>query len=101
MELTEMIRELRAQLTAASAEGASEPLQFELGPIEVEVNVAVSKEMGGSGRVRFMVVEAGSDGKYARSETQRITITLQPTTRGPDGTRMSAHISGAAMDRER
>ncbi|MEU4895041.1 trypco2 family protein [Streptomyces sp. NPDC044780] len=101
VELTEMIRELRAQLTAAAADGTGESLQFEVGPIEIEVSVAVSKEAGGSGKVRFLVVEAGADGKYARAETQRITITLQPTSPGPGGTRTATRISGAEVPEER
>jgi len=103
VELSEMIRELRAQLTAAAAEGAGEALGFDVGPIEIEATVAVTKEeeAGGSGKVRFWVVEAGGDGKYTSSETQRITLTLQPTAPGPDGTRTTARISGAEVTGER
>ncbi|MFH8369503.1 trypco2 family protein [Streptomyces sp. NPDC018031] len=101
MELTEMIRELRAQLTAAAAQGADEALRFEVGPIEIEANVAVTREAGGGGRVRFLVVEAGADGRYARAETQRVTVTLQPTVPGPAGTRTAARISGAEAAGER
>ncbi|MFF7652260.1 trypco2 family protein [Streptomyces sp. NPDC007983] len=101
VELSEMIRELRAQLTAAAGEGAGEAFQFDVGPIEIEATVAVTKEAGGSGKVRFWVVEAGADGKFASSETQRITLTLQPTTPGPDGTRTTARISGAEVTGER
>ncbi|WP_407840818.1 trypco2 family protein [Streptomyces sp. DSM 116496] len=101
LELSEMIRELRAQLTAAAVQGAGEALQFEVGPIEIEANVAVTKEAGGGGKVRFLVVEGGADGKYAKSETQRITVTLQPTTPGPGGTRTAARISGAEAAGER
>ncbi|MGO4421954.1 trypco2 family protein, partial [Streptomyces sp. MCAF7] len=43
VELSEMIRELRAQLTAAAAAGADEALKFDVGPIELEVTVAVTK----------------------------------------------------------
>ncbi|MGW2328666.1 trypco2 family protein [Streptomyces sp. NPDC001700] len=101
VELSEMIRELRAQLTAAAAEGAGESLRFDVGPIEIEATVAVTKEAGGGGKVRFLVVEAGGDAKYASSETQRITLTLQPTAPGADGTRTTARISGAEVTGER
>ncbi|MGR3933061.1 trypco2 family protein [Streptomyces sp. BRA346] len=101
VELSEMIRELRAQLTAAAAEGAGESLGFDVGPIEIEATVAITKEAGGSGKVRFWVVEAGGDGKYTSSETQRITLTLHPTAPGPDGTRTTARISGAEVTGER
>lgn len=101
VELSEMIRELRAQLTAAAAAGADEALKFDVGPIELEVTVAVTKEGGANGKVRFWVVEAGGNGKYSTSETQRISLTLQPTTTGPGGTATTARISGAEVDGER
>jgi uncharacterized protein involved in exopolysaccharide biosynthesis len=101
IELSEMIRELRAQLTAAAAEGAGEALRFDVGSIEIEATVAVNREAGANGKVRFWLVEAGADGKYARAETQRITLTLQPTVPAPGGTRTTARISGAEVDGER
>ncbi|MFD4558356.1 trypco2 family protein [Streptomyces sp. NPDC058469] len=46
IELSEMIRELRREFTAAMAEGDGERVRFELGPVEVEASVTVSKEAG-------------------------------------------------------
>jgi hypothetical protein len=78
IELSDMIRELRQQLTTALADGAGEAMLFELGPIEIEATVAVSREAGADAKVRLWVVDAGANGKYAHAQTQRITVTLSP-----------------------
>ncbi|MEV7346794.1 trypco2 family protein [Streptomyces sp. NPDC093544] len=101
LELTEMIRELRRELIAAMADGSAQPMRFELGPVEVEATVAVSREAGGSGKVRFWVVEAGADGKHGQTTTHRITLTLQPRAVGVDGTTRTALISGDEVAGER
>ncbi|WP_235460337.1 trypco2 family protein [Streptomyces olivochromogenes] len=82
IELSDLIRELRQQLTAAAEEQAGEAVQLELGPIEIEVTVCVTRESGPAGRIRFWVVDAEAEERSpARSgSTQRITLTLQPRT---------------------
>jgi hypothetical protein len=101
LELTEMIRELRRELIEATADGSGQPVRFELGPVEIEATVAVSREAGGSGKVRFWVVEAGADGKYGEATTQRITLTLHPKTVSADGTTQTALIGGNTVPGER
>jgi hypothetical protein len=58
--------------------GESEPLQFELGPVELEATVAVEKAGGGGAKVRFWVIELGGDAKASQTSTQRIKLALQP-----------------------
>lgn len=101
LELTEMIRELRGELIAAMADGAAQPVRFELGPVEVEATVAVSREASGSGKVRFWVIEAGADSKFGNTATHRITLTLQPRAVAVDGTTRTALISGDEVAGER
>lgn len=103
IELAELVRQLRQELRAAAAEGAQagDALQFEVGPVEVEATVAVSREGGAHGKVRFWVVEAGADGKAARSTTQRLKLTLHPKAVAQDGTTRSPLISGDEVDGER
>ncbi len=101
IELSEMIRELRQELHAAMAEGPAGPVRFELGPVEIEASVAVDREAGAGGKVRFWVVEANADGKFATSRTHRISITLQPRLVAPDGTRRTVWIAGDEADGER
>ncbi|MFI0977510.1 trypco2 family protein [Streptomyces sp. NPDC021093] len=85
IELSDMIRELRNQLTAALTDGADEAVRFELGPVELEATVAISREGGADAKVRLWVVDAGANGKYAHAQTQRITVTLMPKAEVPGG----------------
>jgi hypothetical protein len=92
IELAELIGDLRNELTRAVA-AANPPgtLRFELGPVGLEVTVAVAKEAKADAKVRFWVIEAGAEGSLSRGATQKITLTLQPTMAGK-----SAYVSGAA-----
>ncbi len=65
VELAQVISQLRQELSAAMREGEGEDLRFELGPVELELTVAVSKEAGPNAKVRFWVVELGADAKVA------------------------------------
>jgi hypothetical protein len=78
IELAEVIGELRRELQQAMRAGQGEPLRFELGPVELEATVAVEKGAGGSGKVRFWVIELGGDAKVSQASTQRIKLALQP-----------------------
>ncbi|MBO7936463.1 trypco2 family protein [Streptomyces antibioticus] len=87
IELADMIRELRTQLNTALADGEGEALRFELGPVEIEASVAVTREAGADAKVRLWVIDAGASGRYGHAETQRITLTLTPRTpTTPSGT---------------
>ncbi|MEV6345694.1 trypco2 family protein [Actinoplanes sp. NPDC051851] len=97
IELSDVIRELRSELQEASAEAPQEGLRFELGPIELEVTVALVREGGASAKVKFYVVELGADGKLAQTSTQRIKLTLKPRQTGSEGPPL---VSGTAVHGE-
>ncbi|WP_199549428.1 trypco2 family protein [Streptomyces sp. N35] len=102
IELSDMIRELRHQLAVALADGAGDAVRFELGPVELEATVAVSREAGADAKVRLWVVDAGANGKYAQAQTQRVTVTLQPVAVAPGGAgTRSLLIGGEEVDGER
>jgi Trypsin-co-occurring domain 2 len=82
IELAELIRDLRSELSRARAEGAGEDLRFEVGPVQLELNVVVSREAAPGARVRFWVVEAGADVKLSSSTAQKINLTLTPQVTG-------------------
>ena len=99
VELAELIGQLRADLTEAMHAGEDADLRFEVGPVELELTVAVDKEAKPGAKVRFWVVEIGADIKAASSNTQRIRLTLDPRRAGqPDRKPL---ISGAAQEGER
>jgi hypothetical protein len=98
VELSELIRELRVELQRAMAAGAEEQLRFELGPVELELTVAVSKEAGAGAKVQVWVVELGADGKASRVDTQRMKLTLLPKVQS---TGTSPLIGGPSTASER
>ncbi|MFL6122300.1 trypco2 family protein [Actinophytocola sp.] len=98
VELAEMIAQLRAELVEAMRAGDGAELRFELGPVELELTVAMSKEVKPGAKVRFLVVELGADAALASSSTQRIKLTLAPRRPGEPG---PPTISGAEEHGER
>lgn len=99
VELAEVVRRLREDLAEAMAAGQDEELRFELGPIELELTVAVRKEARPGAKVKFWVVELGTDVTAASDSTQRIKLTLTPRMRGQPG--RAPDISGDQVSGER
>jgi hypothetical protein len=98
IELASVIKDLRAELEGAIAAGDDAALRFELGPIELEVSVAVERSGGGQAKVRFLVVELGADGKVDASSTQKVKLTLTPRVAGTD---TPPYVSGQVVPGER
>lgn len=105
LELASVIRQLRAELNEAMDDAGSDRLRFELGPIELSLTVTVSKEAAPGAKIRFWVVEAGTDAKISRESAQHIKLVLTPRDMtaplGPDGKPMAAMITGKEMPGER
>lgn len=103
VELAELISELRRELQAARDAGAGEDLRFELGPVELEMTLAIRREVGGGGKVRFWIVELGGEGNYGNDATQRIKLTIQPRVVNSDSSisASSPLISGQMEMQER
>lgn len=86
LELAELIENLRAELSKARQGSKDEDLRFEVGPVELELSVVVSKEGGPSAKVKFLVVEVGAEAKAASAATQRMKLTLTPRLAGGGAT---------------
>ncbi|GAA2139335.1 trypco2 family protein [Actinomadura napierensis] len=82
IELRELIRDLRSELNEAMRDAPGEGLQFELGPIELEVSVGVEKAGEAKAKVRFWVVDLETDGRLASTSLQRIKLSLTPRKAG-------------------
>src|SRR4051812_43894934 len=79
IELADVISELRAELDRARLAAEGSALRFGLGPVELEVTVALGREGKTGGKVRFWVAEVNAEGKLSSTSTQRIKLTLNPT----------------------
>lgn len=78
LKLSEMIEALRVELAAAAEAGNGQALRFEVGPIELEVEIAVTKTTTGNAGVEFWVVKAGAERERADAVTHRVKVTLSP-----------------------
>lgn len=94
IELASVIRDLRDELETAVAAGGGEELRFELGPIELELAVAVERSGSAGGKVRFWVVELSGERKMDATDTQRIKLTLTPRLGGVEGAKVFVHGAG-------
>ncbi|GAA0906127.1 trypco2 family protein [Pseudonocardia zijingensis] len=99
LALSEVVAQLRAELTEAMSAGEDEQLRFELGPVEVELTVGVDKEAKPGAKAKFWVLELGSEARFATSSTQRIKLTLDPRHASRPGRKVT--IDGAEAPRER
>ncbi len=80
LHLADYLAALRSELRLAAL--ARDPeLQFNVGPVTVELTVMTRYEGGGRAGVRFWVVEAGASAGGARESTQKVTLELSPVTR--------------------
>lgn len=78
LQLSEMIEALRLELAVAQKAGEGDQLKFEVGPVELEVEIGVTKTTTGGAGVKFWVVEAGVDRERADAVTHRVKVTLHP-----------------------
>lgn len=98
IELSEVIRELRAELETAMAAAPADGLRLELGPVEIEVSLGVDKSASGGAKVRFWVIEMGPEASVARSSLQRLKLTLVPSLGHAEG---RPFVAGAEVAGER
>lgn len=75
--LAETIAALRAELAQAVEAASDADIRFQVGQVQLEFHVGVTRQGGGSAGVRFWVVELGGDASYAREEVQTVTVTLE------------------------
>ncbi|MCM3920147.1 hypothetical protein ND748_00355 [Frankia sp. AiPs1] len=83
--LAEAIEALRRELATAKLAGAGEPIQFTLGPVDMEFGLEIRREGKGEAGVKFWVVSVGGGGSAGRTVTHRLQVRLQPHEIVPDG----------------
>lgn len=81
ISLSEVVEQLREDLQQLASQADAKELQFEVGEVEVELHVAVTKELAVGAKAKFWVVEFGGDGKQAASHSQKIVLKLRPRVR--------------------
>jgi len=75
------MQQLRHDTEKTWWEGQQSAVAMEVGPVELEVTVAVEKDADAKLGVKFYVLDASAGAKGAMTNTQRIKIVLTPRDR--------------------
>jgi len=76
--LSDAVRSLRSELTAAMAEGEGERLRFELDAVEMEFLLEVRSEGGVNAGVKFYVITVGATHGVSSGSTHRLKLSFTP-----------------------
>jgi len=101
--LADTIAAVHLELSLAQAAGQGQSAQFRVGPIELDLEVTVTRTGGGPAGVRLWVLPLDGKGDLAQPTTQRIKIALQPLHQetladGPvTGGRQGADVTPSAV----
>jgi len=82
--LSEAIGQLRREIGASMQAARNEPLQFQLGAVELELQVQLAAKAGVKGEAKWVVVSFGADAGAERTRTHKVKLTLKPTHEGRD-----------------
>jgi hypothetical protein len=80
--LADAIEALRGELSEAIRRGSQQGMQFQLDPIELTIQVAVTKEA--NGKIGWTVLGLG--GSYEAASTQTLKLRLTAVWKSADGT---------------
>jgi Trypsin-co-occurring domain 2 len=76
--LASAIRSLRRELVAAVQAGQDEDVRFALGPIELELQVEMTREAGGDAKIGFWVVALGGRAGGSSGTSHTVRLSLSP-----------------------
>lgn len=79
LELTLVVEAVRAQLADAMAMSAGQRVQFELGDIELDFSITVTRETRADGGIRIWVASASASHGQSTASTNRMRMVLKPT----------------------
>lgn len=80
ISLADAIGQLRRDISEAVAKSKDQDILFEVGQVEMQFEVAVEREVGGSAGVKFWVVNAEAAASTTRTGTHTLTVPLLPRT---------------------
>ena len=93
------IEALRGELVEAVRSGEDEEFRFELGAVELELQVAVEKKAEGQAGIKFWLVSLGGGGSRSVGDTHTVKVSLTPVREVPGGGRQSVVVSGERTQR--
>lgn len=82
IELADAVRALRDELVSAAAQaGPEQEIGFRVGPIELEFTVELRVDASVKTGFKAWVLSADASGGVARGRTQKVKVTVTPTSR--------------------
>jgi hypothetical protein len=78
VELSVAVQAIRDELLQAAADGVDKEVRFEVGPIQMEFEVEIRREIGARGGVKAWLLSASADTKRTSTRSHRISFTLTP-----------------------
>jgi Trypsin-co-occurring domain 2 len=78
LSLSDAIESIRSELAVAQRKGEQADLKFEVGEIELELEIAAELGASAGAEAKWFVVTAKTDAQYKESKKQKITIKLKP-----------------------
>lgn len=78
VQLSVALEGLRAELESAWAESAGRPIRFRVREVTLTVEAVARREVDGSGKIRWWVVEGGGGGRSETETTQTLVLALEP-----------------------
>lgn len=95
MSLADVLAQLRAELAEAQARAQNEPLKLTVKDVEVELQVATTKEANGKVGFKVWLLEGEGGGGYTREQTHTLRLRLDPSLPGGGDLNVSGRRSGA------
>ena len=83
--LPEAIESLRADLARAWSEGQRQPVRFRVEPVELTVQVAVTRTVNGTAGVKWYVLAFGAGKSRETVATQTLKLRLTPVLSDEEG----------------
>ncbi|MET7921807.1 trypco2 family protein [Streptomyces avermitilis] len=97
--LAEAVEALRQELLQAWSSSERARLRFRPSPVELTMQVAVTKAGGGNAKAKWWLVELGGDASRSSVTTQTLKLTLDPV--GYDAQGNPVEILVSDIERER
>lgn len=99
--LADAIRALRSELTGSVRAARAEPMQFTLGPIELELKAVASTKGGVEAGVKWCLVSFGAKISESEQSTQKIKLTLTPVQMTAQGEATDVRVGARRKTKRR
>ncbi|MCA9696776.1 MAG: hypothetical protein KC431_04550 [Myxococcales bacterium] len=92
--LSEMIESLRQELAVAVEAGKGQALKFDVGKVELQLEVAMTRKTSGGGGLKFWVVTAEGQREVDKMTKHTFKLTLTPKLTSGGAVEISDELHG-------